>query len=201
MSDLPKYVVDILKAGIKAMKPHWGETDADRLRFAQLMYIWSRNGGKLGAAPFRDAMWRVAKGDKDRYNDASRVVDKLFYERVSELKKKEKAAVKDNKNDLLSNNLHTGPKSYSVNSKDKLYRECLAKGVAAIASQSQRERSKRYMRARKSFYSSLNGGEKELTALNTAMFEAADWDVDEHELAMEAVNAVLKKNGLPTGSK
>ena len=92
MIRLHKYVEDFLRAGVKAIKPYPGETNLERFRFAKLMYIWSLSEGSKGIAPFRDAMWRVAKGDLERYSDAMFVVNKLFYEYDNDRKRKEKLA-------------------------------------------------------------------------------------------------------------
>jgi hypothetical protein len=59
---------------------------AEHLEFAANMYIWSKNQGTVELPRFRDAMWRVAKGDKDLYDKAMAPINRLYYEHESVLK-------------------------------------------------------------------------------------------------------------------
>jgi len=79
-----------------------------------------------------------------------------------------------------------------------LYLECLVKGVESISSSRNTRRTVKYIRARGTFCSLIDQGEREEVALSVALFDAVEWGWDEYIKVLKVVNKTLKAHKAET---
>jgi hypothetical protein len=79
-----------------------------------------------------------------------------------------------------------------MENQNALYKECLVRGIGSISSSRNTRRTVKYIRARETFCSLIDQGEKEEVALSVALFDAVEWDWDEYIKVLKVVNKTLK---------